>query len=68
MSRYGRARDLGTSTSAHVSFICACGKRAYRSERLCLDAHKRFHWRIRVYRCPDAPSLAYHATNHEKNG
>lgn len=62
--RRERARDLGDAIPAHLSFICACGKRGYRSERLAKDAHKSFPWRIRTYRCPESGS--YHATNHEK--
>lgn len=49
------------------TYHCPCGKLAYRSERLAREAHRRFAWRIRTYRCPDAPGVAYHVTNTEKN-
>jgi len=61
-----RAKDVGDALPAHISFICPCGKRAYRSERMAKDAHKHFPWRIRTYRCPQAPGVAYHVTQHEK--
>jgi hypothetical protein len=41
-----------------------CGKRCYSSARRAKEAHRRFGWRIRAYRCETC--RAWHAANHEK--
>jgi len=52
--------------ASHHAYRCPCGKIAYRSEKMAKEAHATFGWRIRTYRCPDAPGVAFHVTNHEK--